>query len=69
MTEKETKRPVKNNEKKNNRRNLQVFSAVSLTLLAVVLMLVLVTKWLRIYREQLLMELRNRQNRPCGMPD
>ena len=63
MTEKETKRPVKNNEKKNNRRNLQVFSAVSLTLLAVVLMLVLVTKWLRIYREQLLMELRNRQNR------
>ena len=63
MTEKETKRPVKNNEKKNNRRNLQVFSAVSLTLLAVVLMLVLVTKSLRIYREQLLMELRNRQNR------
>lgn len=63
MTEKKTKRPVKNNEKKNNRRNLQVFSAVSLTLLAVVLMLVLVTKWLRIYREQLLMELRNRQNR------
>ena len=47
-------------EKKNNWRNLQVFSAVSLTLLAVVLMLVLVTKWLRIYREQLLMELRNR---------
>lgn len=36
---------------------------MSLTLLAVVLMLVLVTKWLRIYREQLLMELRNRQNR------
>ena len=63
MTEKETKRPVKNNGKKNNRRNLQVFSAVSLTLLAVVLMLVLVTKSLRIYREQLLMELRNRQNR------
>lgn len=36
---------------------------MSLTLFAVVLMLVLVTKWLRIYREQLLMELRNRQNR------
>lgn len=36
---------------------------MSLTLLAVVLLLVLVTKSLRIYREQLLMELRNRQNR------
>ena len=63
MTEKETKRPVKNNGKKNHTRDLQVFYAVCLTLAAAVLVLVLVAKWMRIYREQLLMELRNRQNR------
>ena len=63
MTEKEAKRPVKNNEKKNHTRDLQVFFAVCLTLAAAVLVLVLVAKWMRIYREQLLMELRNRQNR------
>ena len=63
MTEKEAKRPVKNNGKKNHTRDLQVFFAVCLTLAAAVLVLVLVAKWMRIYREQLLMELRNRQNR------
>ena len=42
MTEKETKRPVKNNGKKNHTRDLQVFFAVCLTLAAAVLVLVLV---------------------------
>ena len=63
MTEKGTKRPEKNNGKKNHTRNLHVFFAVCLPLAAAVLLLVLVAKWMRIYREQLLMELRNRQNR------
>lgn len=63
MTEKGTKRREKNNGKKNHTRNLHVFFAVCLPLAAAVLLLVLVAKWMRIYREQLLMELRNRQNR------
>lgn len=63
MTEKGTKRREKNNGKKNHTRNLHVFFAVCMPLAAAVLLLVLVAKWMRIYREQLLMELRNRQNR------
>lgn len=63
MTENGTKRPEKNNGKKNHTRNLHVFFAVCLPLAAAVLLLVLVAKWMRIYREQLLMELCNRQNR------
>ena len=64
MTEKETKAAGKKIMGKRTTREIcKCFFAVCLTLAAAVLVLVLVAKWMRIYREQLLMELRNRQNR------